>query len=55
MYVVLGGKRESKDASAINTALREASEETEGLLSATSVRKELLGPVFFYPQVRRRR
>jgi 8-oxo-dGTP pyrophosphatase MutT (NUDIX family) len=50
--LLLGGKREGGDASPLATALREAKEETSGLLSGTSVRKELLGPVLWVPQGR---
>jgi len=49
---LLGGKREGSDAGPLATALREIQEETGGLLNATSVRRELLGPVLWVPQGR---
>ena len=48
--VLLGGKREIGDgASAVATALREAAEETDGLLAAPSLRPEAVGPVLWFP------
>jgi len=50
--LLLGGKRERADSSPLATALREAREETIGLLGARRVRPELLGPVLWFPQGR---
>jgi 8-oxo-dGTP pyrophosphatase MutT (NUDIX family) len=47
---LLGGKRERSDESALETALREAEEESLGLLGAARLRRELLGPVLWWPQ-----
>jgi hypothetical protein len=46
---VLGGKREAWDSGPLETALREAEEESLGLLGASKLRRELLGPVLWWP------
>jgi len=48
----LGGKRERSDSGPLATALREAREETSGLLGKTRLKSELLGPVLWFPQGR---
>lgn len=48
----LGGKRERADSGPLATALREAREETSGLLGTKRLQSELLGPVLWFPQGR---
>ena len=52
--VLLGGKREAYDQSAVQTAAREAAEETEGLLKRPTMEMLLGGgrgsPVLWCPQ-----
>jgi 8-oxo-dGTP pyrophosphatase MutT (NUDIX family) len=48
----LGGKRERSDSGPLATALREAREETSGLLGTKRLQSELLGPVLWFPQGR---
>lgn len=48
----LGGKRERTDSGPLATALREAREETSGLLGSSRLASELLGPVLWFPQGR---
>jgi hypothetical protein len=49
---VLGGKRELWDRGSLATALREAEEESLGQLGAAALRRELLGPVLWWPSGR---
>ena len=49
---VLGGKREAWDRGPLETALREVEEESLGLLGASKLRRELLGPVLWWPSGR---
>jgi len=49
---VLGGKREAWDEGPLQTALREAEEESLGSLGAAALRRELLGPVLWWPNGR---
>ena len=48
----LGGKRERSDSGPLATALREAREETSGLLGTKRLQSELLGPVLWFPEGR---